>query len=174
MANSTSLGVTASLSLTNNIVITNGFNIYVGTNQLTLSGSISGGLLALQSGTLTLSGNNSFSILATVGGTVTLQNGSALADDCRVETSTNTHLILDASEKLGGLAGHGTVSLGANTLTLGDLSFGADFSGVIEGTGAVVKDGSGTPNALGQQQLYRRPHDQPWRLGAEWGQRAAL
>jgi len=51
--------------------------------------------------------------------------------------------------KIGNLAGAGSVVLGAKTLTLGDATTTASFSGVISGTGALVKIGTGTQTLSG-------------------------
>ncbi|TRW91231.1 DUF4347 domain-containing protein [Candidatus Methylobacter oryzae] len=113
----------------------------------TFSGVISGtgALTKAGSGTMTLSGNNTFTGATTVSaGTLTLnRNGGALADAGAVTVSSGATLTLSFDETVGSLAGAGSVALGAHTLTAGDGTNTA-FSGVISGTGALTKVGTGT------------------------------
>ncbi|TAL05279.1 MAG: hypothetical protein EPO07_03785, partial [Verrucomicrobia bacterium] len=125
-----------------------------GANTLTVSGTIagvSGGALAKNGpGTLTLGGANTYDGNTTINaGTLTVSGGSAIPDTSAV-TLANTAsaaLSLSSSETIASLAGGGAsggnVALGANTLTEGNSSSTA-FNGILSGTGALVKNGSGT------------------------------
>src|SRR5439155_8195001 len=53
-------------------------------------------------------------------------------------------LALLSSERIGSLAGAGSVTLGANTLFTGTDNKDSAFAGIISGTGGLYKDGSGT------------------------------
>ncbi len=116
-----------------------------GTYAGVVSGS--GGLTKSGSGNLTLSGANTFSGTANVSaGTLTLSGGTALADSAAVSlaNTSGATLALANSETIGSLSGGGStggnVNLGSATLTVGS----GNYAGVISGTGALVKTGSGT------------------------------
>ena len=73
-------------------------------------------------------------------GTQTLSKAPAHTGSTTVTAGT---LTLSAGGTLYNLSGAGEVAYGANALTLNNTS-DSDFSGVISGTGAVTKSGSGT------------------------------
>lgn len=123
-------------------VNTNAFNA-------TLSGSVggSGNLTKTGSGTLTLSGaSNAFS------GSVTINNG-VFALNSGAPTSVNVNASGAAFDISGASSGITTgdlsgvsgslLHLGARTLTFG-TSTSTSFLGTIDGTGSLVKQGSGT------------------------------
>ncbi|AWM37417.1 Extracellular serine protease precursor [Gemmata obscuriglobus] len=113
----------------------------------TFSGVASGtgGLAKAGTGTLTLSGANTYTGATTVSsGTLTLAGNSAIADTAPVTVSAGATLALSADEGIGSLAGAGNVTLGVNFLTAGGDNTSTTFSGVISGTGALTKDGTGT------------------------------
>jgi len=101
-------------------------------------------------GTQTLTGNNTYTGLTTIsGGTLALSAAGALATTGTVAV-TNSGAAFDISSAnsgrtLGMLTGAASsvVSLGANSLTVGDASSGT-FAGVIGGTGGLTKSGAGT------------------------------
>ena len=135
-----------------NISIDTGATLqYSSSTAQTLSGNISGaGALTkdTNSSTLTLSGTNTYTGTTTISvGTLALSNGAALADTNAVNLSTlNATLLLNASETIGSLTGaaSSSVSLGGNTLTVGDAS-STTYAGVISGSGgSLTKVGSGT------------------------------
>ena len=131
-------------------------NVALGTNTLTTggnntstshSGSIGGaggGITKTGSGTLTLSGTNSYTGNTTVSaGTLDAQNGEAIGNSSAVSIASGAFLVLSAAETIGSLAGAGSVSFAANTLTTGGNNSSTTFSGDLTGTGALVKNGSG-------------------------------
>jgi autotransporter-associated beta strand protein len=101
---------------------------------------------------ITFAGNNTYSgdTLITAG-TAQYQNGNAIPDGSNVTVNSGALLLIwDASEKINGLNGAGSVQIGnsARTLTVGTGGGNGSFSGVISnsGTGVVslVKAGNGT------------------------------
>ncbi|MCX6878880.1 MAG: autotransporter-associated beta strand repeat-containing protein [Verrucomicrobia bacterium] len=113
-----------------------------------------GGVLSLTksgAGSLTLAGTNTYTGTTTIsGGTLALAGGTAVLDTGAV-VLTNTAgatLLLSASETIGSLAGGGAsggnVNLQSYVLTSGGANTDTIYSGVISGTGSLVKTGSGT------------------------------
>ena len=108
------------------------------------------GLIKAGAGTLLLSGANTYTGTTTNNlGTLALSGGSAIANTGAVTLANVAGVILDVqvSETIGSLSGGGTtggnVTLGSNTLTLGDAT-NTTFSGIISGVGgALTKQGSG-------------------------------
>jgi len=137
-----SLAGTGSVTLGANTLVAGGDN-----TSTTFSGAIggTGGLTKAGSGTLTLSGGNTYTGGTTVSaGSLTLDGGSAVADSSAVTVASGATLTLSASETIGSLAGAGSVTLGANTLTAGGDNTSTTFSGAIGGTGGLTKTGAGT------------------------------
>ncbi len=142
---------------------TTGGTVTLGANSLTVGGantsttfagviSGTGNLTKTGTGTLTLSGANTYTGTTTISaGTLTASGGSALPDASAVlllDTS-GASLNLATSETIGSLSGGGstggTITLGANTLTVGaNNTSPAAYAGVISGTGSLVKSGTGT------------------------------
>ncbi|GAA2838004.1 autotransporter-associated beta strand protein [Aminobacter aminovorans] len=112
------------------------------------SGSISGAgnLSKVGSGIFTLSGANSYTGKTWLdGGSLKAGAVNSFSSASAVEVATGTELDLDGFDQvIGSLAGAGTVSLGAGTLTTGGNNDWTDFSGVINGSGGLTKQGSGT------------------------------
>ena len=114
----------------------------------TFNGVISGtgGLTKGGTGTFTLGGANTWSGATSItGGTLQLGGSERIANNSAVTLSAGTTLALSGfNESVGSLAGSGTVSLGAGTLTTGLNGTSTTYSGVLAGTGAVTKLGAGT------------------------------
>lgn len=112
------------------------------------SGSISGAgnLSKVGTGVFTLSGTNSYTGKTWLdGGTLKAGAANSLSSASAVEVASGTELDLDGFDQvIGSLAGAGTVSLGAGTLTTGGNNDWTGFSGTINGTGGLTKKGSGT------------------------------
>ena len=116
------------------------------TSDTSFSGAITGtgGLTKSGVGTLTLVGTNSYTGATTVNaGTLELASGAAIADTGALTVATGATLKINNDETIGALAGAGSVELGSSTLTVGG-SESTVFSGVISGSGELVKTGSGT------------------------------
>lgn len=114
----------------------------------TFNGVISGtgGLTKGGTGTFTLGGANTWSGATSItGGTLQLGGSERIANNSAVTLSAGTTLALSGfNESVGSLAGSGTVSLGAGTLTTGLNGTSTTYSGVLAGTGTVTKLGAGT------------------------------
>jgi autotransporter-associated beta strand protein len=137
--------------LVSNAIATGGNALTVsGGNNLALSGAISGtgSLTKSGAGTLTLSGTNTYTGTTISAGTLKVSGGSAIADTGAVGLADVAGAVfeLSNSETIGSLSGGGgsggNVNLNANTLTVGDAT-STTYSGVISGTGALMKQGSG-------------------------------
>jgi fibronectin-binding autotransporter adhesin len=116
--------------------------------------------LNLAGHTLTKTGNNTFFLSNTTvsAGTVDIQQGTlshfqtaanasaaaiTLADAAGATLALN-NLGLQVGSLAGGGATGGNVTLGSATLTIGSRNENTSFGGSISGTGAVVKNGTGT------------------------------
>nr|WMC97425.1 autotransporter-associated beta strand repeat-containing protein [Aminobacter aminovorans] len=114
----------------------------------TFSGSISGAgnLSKIGTGVFTLSGSNSYTGKTWLdGGTLKAGAANSFSSASAVEVASGTELDLDGFDQvIGSLAGAGTVSLGAGTLTAGGNNGSTEFSGIITGTGSLTKKGTGS------------------------------
>ncbi len=109
------------------------------------------GTLTLGSAATSLVNGTAVNITA---GTLNSNNATALGSLANVTVSgSGATFGLGASQTVGALngAGSGTVSLGANTLTVGSATNNLDssFTGTIAGTGALTKAGNGTFTVTG-------------------------
>ena len=120
------------------------FNVS-GARNLTLSNAISGSgaIDKTGDGTLTLgAANSNFTGATKVSeGTLALTAQNAISNSSSVEN--NGAITMGAAQSLNNLSGTGTIDNGGNALTLNNTA-PSEFSGVISGSGAMVKSGSGT------------------------------
>jgi len=118
-------------------------------SNVVLSGIIDDGgntysLTKLGSGDLTLSGANTFTGgLIINAGSVAVNGGAALANSLAVNIGASGTLSLLQSEGIGSVEGSGSLSLGANTLTIANGD-NKSFSGVVTGTGGSITLSSGS------------------------------
>jgi autotransporter-associated beta strand protein len=130
--------------------------IYLGSTTLNLSaagggtaaftGNLvnTGNITKVGAGTVTLSGNNT--VVGSVdinAGTLTVSGSTAINDSSAVTIASNAVFNLSANETVGSIAGQGNITLGGQ-LIAGGNGTSTDFSGVMSGSGAFVKTGSGT------------------------------
>lgn len=139
-----SLAGAGSVTLDNGTLTTGGDN-----TSTMFSGVISstgtGGLTKTGTGTFTLMGVNTYMGATMVdGGTLQLGIADALPDGTAVTVAMGATLDLnDFSDTIASLSGAGNVDLGTGFLTTGDAT-NTEFSGIISGTGGIIKEGTGT------------------------------
>lgn len=126
----------------------------VGNNtSTTFSGTIdgSGGLTKQDSGTLTLSAANTYAGNTDVSaGTLRAGATDAFGTDSATTVASGATLDLNGfNQTLGSLAGSGNVDLGSAMLAVGTNNAGTAFSGTINGSGGLTKQGSGILSILG-------------------------
>ena len=119
-----------------------------GTGTATISGVISGTGALVKNGSfaLILSGNNTYTGATTVNaGTLRLGASNRIYDSSAVTVASGSIFDLNGyQETVGSIAGAGNITLAAGALTAGGDNSSTTFSGVISGTGGLVKAGSGT------------------------------
>ena len=119
------------------------FNATAGTTTL---GAITGsyGFTKTGAGTLKLNATGTYTGATAVnGGTLLLASAAAIPVASQVSVGASGTLNVNGlSVNLGSLSGAGNVLLGGGTLTLGGNLANSTFSGVISGTGSLVKTGS--------------------------------
>ena len=143
--------VDASRTISSPITLNDDLTIDVaGGTVLTNSGVVSGdsGLTKDGGGTLELSDANTYNGDTVVtNGTLRIMADNRLDDDTLVNVSSNGTFDLDDNyDKIKGLAGSGSVTLGAGTgdrLRVGGDGVDRTFSGVISGGGNIIKEGIG-------------------------------
>ena len=119
-----------------------------GNASLTYGGVISGTLGAFVkqgTGTLTLSGIHTYTGGTNIlGGILALSGAGSLANTSAVTANGTFDIssITPSSSTIGALNGNGAVALGAKNLTFGNGT-SSTFSGVISGSGALTKAGTG-------------------------------
>jgi outer membrane autotransporter protein len=113
----------------------------------TFSGVMSGTgeLIKTGAGTLTLNGANTYS------GATHVDAGTLQADALNTLSASSAHtvdngatLALSHDQTIGSLAGAGTVNLDSANLTTGGDATSTTFSGVMSGSGELIKTGAGT------------------------------
>ncbi len=95
-----------------------------------------------------IDGGARFAAIAVDGGTLTLGSANRLADAPAVSVASGATLALGGDETLGTLSGSGGVLLGAATIGVGNASDSV-FGGRLEGSGALVKQGTGSLTLAG-------------------------
>jgi len=123
-------------------------NIAVDTTSgsITISDVFSSGrsLLKVGANTLTLSGTNTYTGATIIlVGAIATSGANKLPDVSAVSISSGATLSLGGNDTVGSIAGAGSLTLGANTLTVGGDNTATTMSGVISGTGSVFKTGTG-------------------------------
>ena len=125
------------------------------TTSTIYAGTISGfgGLNKVGTGTLTLTGSTTYTGTTTVtAGTVAGGALNSLSPNSAFSIANGATLdISAASQIIGSLAGvtGSNVNLGTKTLTIGGDNTSTTFSGLISGTGSLIKNGAGTFTILG-------------------------
>jgi len=115
-------------------------------NDVTLASVLSGtgGVTKSGTGVLTLSGTNTYSGGTALNvGTLLLDGGSAILDTGAISVASGATLSIATAETVGSVAGAGDIILGAD-LTTGGANTDNTLSGIISGTGALNKNGTGT------------------------------
>ena len=111
----------------------------------------SGGITKNGTGTLTLGGTNSFTGATNVNtGTLALGSAASAPASSRVTVAGGAIFnVAGFSAGIGSLAGAGSVTLGAGTLSAGGDGTSSTFSGIVSGTGGFTKAGTGTLTMMG-------------------------
>lgn len=131
-----------------------GTSVVLGANRLTLNNSAANSFAGLISGTgslgksgagtLTLTAANSYSGGTVVtGGTLIAGIANAFGTGTLTVTAPGTVNLANFATTVGGLAGDGNIALGSAILTVSGTGSTA-YSGVLSGTGRLIKSGSGT------------------------------
>lgn len=130
-----------------------GFDIADAGNSFAVAQSLSGAgsLAKLGSGTLLLASANSYTGATHVaGGTLQAGAAGAFSAGSAFTVDAGGRLVLAGlDQSIGSLAGAGSVDLGSARLTAGGNNASTLFSGVISGTGSLVKQGAGTLTLTG-------------------------
>jgi autotransporter-associated beta strand protein len=109
-----------------------------------------GGILKNDTGTLILSGSNSYAGTTHVAfGTLRTLGGSAIPASSAVTVDDGARLDIAASQRVGSLAGAGSVTLSGGTLTTGGNGASTTFGGTISGSGGLTKAGAGVLTLAG-------------------------
>jgi fibronectin-binding autotransporter adhesin len=120
--------------------------------DLTLSGALSGAIELIKNGpgTLTLSASNTYTGATRVNsGTLATSTANRIPDASAVIIASGAALTLGGADTFATLAGAGTLTCGANALTLNSVN-SATFSGTLTNTaGTFFKLGSGTQTLSG-------------------------
>jgi outer membrane autotransporter protein len=131
----------------------NGSLVFASPSNLSIAALIrgSGSMTQAGSGTLVLTGPGSYTGPTTVA-SGTLQAGAAYVLSPYSAYTVNGGATLDlgnASQSIASLAGAGSVTLGVGTLTTGTFGTSTLFSGVISGSGGLVKAGDNVMTLAG-------------------------
>jgi autotransporter-associated beta strand protein len=112
----------------------------------TLTGTNTGQLVKVGTGTLTLSGTNTYTGVTSVSaGTLRFSGGNAIADASPLNVSTDGAAeFVNGTETVASLLGSGSVKLTGGNLNVGANNSGTVFAGGISGSGNLTKVGTGT------------------------------
>lgn len=127
-------------------VVNNGILAFNRSDAGTYAGSLSGtGVFSkLGSGTLTLAGTNTYTGNTNINaGTLIVSGGQAIGDTSAVSVANGAHLTVQSNETIGSIAGGGGITLAGANLTAGGNNTSTLYSGVIDGSGGLIKTGSG-------------------------------
>ena len=108
------------------------------------------------SGASRLNATANASSLAVDTGTLTLGSANRLLGAPAVTLAAGSRLLLGGDDSFGSLAGAGSVGLGAATLSTGAAG-STTFSGVIDGSGGLVKQGAATTFGLTGANAFTGP-----------------
>lgn len=137
----------ASLSGTGNVALSGGTLTFGNGNSTTFGGPIfgNGSIIKNGSGTFTLSGSASFTGATNVNSGTLQFSGTNIAPSSSATTiASGASLDLNSfNEVLGSLSGSGNVTLGSGYLTVGGNNSSTTFSGIISGSGGLIKTGTG-------------------------------
>ncbi len=105
----------------------------------------SGGLVKQGGGQLTLSAANPYTGATEVqAGTLVLGPAGTAGAGSAVTVAAGAQLTLQSDQVFGALAGGGTLALGSQALVVGGKHLDTRFDGLISGSGALTKAGTGT------------------------------
>lgn len=138
--------VVGTLSGAGRILLGNGSLSTGGTATSSFTGVISGtgSLVKTGTGTLTLGAANTYSGGTTVtGGTLTAGIANAFGTGVLTVTAPGAVNLANFATTVGGLAGDGNIALGSAILSVSNAGSSA-YSGVLSGTGRLIKSGGGT------------------------------
>ena len=145
-------------STAGNAIINNNFNVafnnFSTAGSATITNGVSGDLRfgefsTAGSATITNSGTIFFFDRTTAGDAAITNNNSS----AKVDFSGSTGPAGDNRLTVGSIAGSGLFLVGANELTVGGNDLSTDVSGIISGTGSLVKVGAGTLTLSGSATL---------------------
>jgi fibronectin-binding autotransporter adhesin len=158
-------GISTTAMIAGNVSNSGALSFFTGAGAaLTYAGAISGtGSVSLggsNTATLTLTGANTYSGLTSVtnGTLADGVSGASFSSNSSVLVGTSGTLSVNSNETIAGLqngGGGGTVSLASGTaLTVNTTGIAGPFSGVINGSGALVTGGTGTMTLNGISNSY--------------------
>ncbi|NCW27927.1 MAG: hypothetical protein EBV83_06505, partial [Verrucomicrobia bacterium] len=127
----------------------NNQSVIFNTNTI-LSGS--GRLTKTGLGTLTMTSNiapTHSGAVNIVAGTLNAAVANALGTSSALSISNGATYQMGAAQTVGSIAGAGTISFGANSLTFGGDNSTTSYSGAFTGTGTLIKSGTGTNTLTG-------------------------
>ena len=126
-------------------------------NAAAVNANLGAGTLTQASGTSVLSGTAATTTVAVMAGTLRLGASDRIADTAMLGVASGaTFDLASYNETVGTLAGSGTLSLGAGTLTSGGTNADYAFSGNVTGAGDLTKVGTGTFSLMGNEALTGR------------------